>query len=364
MSASTSFKPSIRDAGELTDHKLYGSFRSLNRYEAPILKSKHEDMFKNKEFESAQVPLPPKPASGNNKKADDKQHNKKSSSRSKRSETNNNNSDEKKSKSKVKHKSLEQEKKEDEFIKYLGERHERRRKNKYSNDETNNNQDNFENSSMRKMNSSKERLHKPDKEEEETKQKIISKLNAFSANSKSDNESDSDNNNDNNNNNTTENEVEVDFQRLGSAKQNESLIKANQNSEFVKLILNFNTAEFVLTPAPQGQTVNCKILCRRGLINEYHFFLEQSDTANILLLKTHKRMASAKASHFIDVINYNEFGQRSSNEISCAKCSSNMARKKFKLNIDTNNFPLVETNTILNVLFRSNSGEPRYSYLI
>ena len=235
---------------------------------------------------------------------------------------------------------------------------------KYSNDETNNNQDNFENSSMRKMNSSKERLHKPDKEEEETKQKIISKLNAFSANSKSDNESDSDNNNDNNNNNNTENEVEVDVQRLGSAKQNESLIKANQNTEFVKLILNFNTAEFVLTPAPQGQTVNCKILCRRGLINEYHFFLEQSDTANILLLKTHKRMASAKASHFIDVINYNEFGQRSSNEISCAKCSSNMARKKFKLNIDTNNFPLVETNTILNVLFRSNSGEPRYSYLI
>jgi hypothetical protein len=216
---------------------------------------------------------------------------------------------------------------------------------------------------MRKMNSSKEKLHKPDKEEE-TKQKIISKLNAFSANSKSDNESDSDNNNDNNNNNNTENEVEVDVQRLGSAKQNESLIKANQNSEFVKLILNFNTAEFVLTPAPQGQTVNCKILCRRGLINEYHFFLEQSDTANILLLKTHKRMASAKASHFIDVINYNEFGQRSSNEISCAKCSSNMARKKFKLNIDTNNFPLVETNTILNVLFRSNSGEPRYLYLI
>ena len=149
---------------------------------------------------------------------------------------------------------------------------------------------------------------------------------------------------------------------LGSASKQYESLKVNQNSEFVKSILNFNTAEFVLTPPPQGTNVNCKILCRRGLINEYHFFLEQSDSPNILLLKTHKKMASAKASHFIDVINYNELGQRSTNEISCAKCSSNMARKKFKLNINNNSFPLVQPNNILNVLFRSNSGEPRFFF--
>ena len=57
MSAPTTFKPSIRDAGELTDHRIYGSFRSLHRFEAPIHKSKHEDIFRSKEYESS---LPPK----------------------------------------------------------------------------------------------------------------------------------------------------------------------------------------------------------------------------------------------------------------------------------------------------------------
>ena len=58
MSAPTTFKPSIRDAGELTEQRIYGSFRSLHRFEAaPAHKSKHDDIFKSKEYESS---LPPK----------------------------------------------------------------------------------------------------------------------------------------------------------------------------------------------------------------------------------------------------------------------------------------------------------------
>lgn len=388
MSASTTFKASIRGAGELTDHRLYGSFRSLHRYEAPILKSKHEDIFKSKEFESTIIPLPPKPHSANevvatknenaNEQSKEKKSTKERGSSGRRSKRGGSGEESKKNRH-HRHKKSEQdkeeeEKKDEEFLKYLGERHERRRKKHTTADEqinqdSNPNKENASEApvSLRRINSSKERLNHRGQEQEQNgdrkqlakqenkpertksksdRTKFITKTNAF--NESEDSDSDKDNKEDNSN------EVEVDIQKNNSKQE----LKLTQNSDYFKMILNFNTMNFLLTPAPHGQTIMCKILCRRGLINEYHFYLELADSANMLLLKTQRKMTSARPSHLINIVNYNDQGQKSVNEISCAKVSSNMARKKFKLVIDTSNFPSVESN-ILSVLFKSNSGEPR-----
>jgi len=273
-------------------------------------------------------------------------------------------------KEKEKQKEKDQENKDDEFIKYLGERHERRRKKQVINEETttisnsaNEKENHLESSSLRKMNLFKEKQHKPEsdqyidpkKTEKPAKldrQQFITHTNAFSAGSKSGDSSDLD---ENNPSNKVEDDIKVEVLRQHFKPEPEIV---NKDCDFFKSIKNFQTAEFILTPAPQGQTVNCKVLCRRGIISEYQFLLEQANTANILLMKTHRKMATAKATHFIDIVNYNDAGLRASNEVSCAKVSSNMGRKKFKLNVDNNNFPLVESN-ILNVIFKSNSGEPR-----
>lgn len=345
MSASTTFKPTIRDAGELTDQRLFGSFRSLNRFEAPIHKSKHEDIFKSKEFEAALIPIAPKIS---NESSEDKQLKKEreKSRRSKRGEDG-------KKHGKNRHKKEEKEdqaKKDEEFLKYIGERHERRRK-KNTHEE---NQENRQETPVR-INSSKERLQAEENVDKITKSKkdrlkFIMKTNAFGTHESKSDDSDSDNNIQND-----KDEIKVDIQKQINKQET---IKVNQEFDYFKSIKNFNTIDFLLTPAPQGQTINCKILCRRGLISEYQFLLEQSDCANILLMKTQRKMTSAKASHLINIINYNESGQKITNEITCAKISSNMARKKFKLNVDNTAFPLIEAN-VLNVIFKSNSGEPR-----
>ena len=384
MSASTTFKPSIRDAGELTDHRLYGSFRSLNKFDAPIPKSKHEDIFKSKEFESTIIPLPPKPHSANattNETNEETTKKTKKSSKERGSSGRHSKRSDEEGKKKHRHKNVEQneqeeEKKDEEFMKYLGERHERRRKKHIIEEQESTNNTTEAHVSLRRINSSKERLNQRGDEEkngeyklhkqssqpspkQETKpertrpksdrNKFITKKNAFNESQDSDSDKE-----DNNNHRNENDDIEVDIKKTNSKQE----MRVSPNSDFLKLIHNFNTMNFLLTPAPHGQTIMCKILCRRGLINEYHFFLEQLDNANILLLKTQRKMTTAKPSHFINIVNYNETGQRVLNEISCAKVSSNMARKKYKLNIDTNSFPSVESN-ILNVIFKSNSGEPR-----
>ena len=55
MSVSTIFKAGIRDAGNISDYKMHGSLRSVNKFDAPIPKGKYEDLFANKEFESTVI---------------------------------------------------------------------------------------------------------------------------------------------------------------------------------------------------------------------------------------------------------------------------------------------------------------------
>lgn len=203
------------------------------------------------------------------------------------------------------------------------------------------------------------------------------------------------------------NDVAVDVLRArGSAATSRTEAELNGrhlfndfNLDFFKLIRKTSMLNFILTPPPQGTIVRCKIICRKGIFNEYSFYLEDSQHNDILLMKTHRQMTTARAAHIITCLNttpnanvnmsgsYSSFAltdyyspSAGSNqyiagiELPCAKIKSNISRKKFKLELDTSvmaGSPLspsssmasprtmITNGDLLNTLFKSSLSEPR-----
>lgn len=91
------------------------------------------------------------------------------------------------------------------------------------------------------------------------------------------------------------------------------------------------------------------------------FYLEDyshGPKSNIeLLMKTHRKISTAKVNHMITACNYDEFWTKSSTEPTCGRITSNMSRKKFKLELQYND--LMASSEILSVEYKQVVGEPR-----
>ena len=362
MSATTVFNRCVvRDAGELAENKAYSSYRSLSRFQPTTqTKSKHEDIFQNNEFEmalSAIAAIPPQhpPASTESRKEKKTRH-----PRTRPKESHSTAAEDEQPKTKGHHKSerpKEEVAKEEDFMSYLDKRHERRRKKLAENTKTNEDAGGEQPSQPKRSDSraggerkrsasrsSKTNTSKQDKDKEEKKQFML-KPDAFSenANVKEDSESDSD-------------DVKVDIQKSNQIK----LEKINFSSEYFGPIKHGATIDFLLTPAPPGKVINCKIRKGKGILSDMQFYLEDNVGFNSLhlLMKTQRRMTTAKIYHFINAVNYDEFWEKSPHEPTCARIVSNMSRKKFKIDLQCSDLLLLNKD-ILNVEYKTKVGEPR-----
>lgn len=138
MSTITAFNHSIRDAGNLSDQKLFGSFRSLNRFSADvpsIPRSKHDDIFQNQEFENSLDAIAAIPAAQEESKTErrarhskDKKHRKQRTHNKERSDKENSNTRDHERDRPKENKDQDRERDKDEdAMKYLNHRRERRR---------------------------------------------------------------------------------------------------------------------------------------------------------------------------------------------------------------------------------------------
>ncbi len=90
------------------------------------------------------------------------------------------------------------------------------------------------------------------------------------------------------------------------------------------------------------------------------FFLEDyshGSKQNIeLLMRTHCKILTAKVNHVITACNYDEFWTKS-DFFTCGRITSNMSRKKWKLELQYND--LMSSSEILAVEYKQVVGEPR-----
>jgi len=423
MSASTAFNRSVRDAGDLSDQKLFGSFRSLNRFseEIPIPRSKYDEIF----LENSINPVAVIPSQDEAPKVE-----KKSKSHSKEKHHRKGHRDHKEhQKEKLQN---ENENKDDDFMRHLGQRHERRRKKQVENEEANKEEDNVqhrsdsrnrrhsdrESESNRRRSGSRQRtrdneetekannatsiqrsgsrqkareetanrddssstrlrsasrnsrkqkaeLNNNDSEKEQqranhqpkSKQQFMLNADAFSSlpptptpKSQKASESDSD---------SDDVEVKVNLVR---SQESTRIEKIDFDTEYFKPIKRCSTLQFLLTPAPQGKIINCKIRKGQGILSDLQFYLEDYNGYSMknnleMLMKTHRRMATAKVYHLITACNYDEFWTKSPTEPTCGRIVSNISRKKFKLDLQYND--LMTSKEILSVEYKSTAGEPR-----
>ena len=201
----------------------------------------------------------------------------------------------------------------------------------------------------------------------------------------------------NDSDNENEEEVAVDVVRAGRTHRADSGVDRcaqlfnDFQLDYFKLIRKTSMLNFILTPPPQGTIIRCKIICRKGIFNEYSFYLEDAQHNDILLMKTHRQMTTAKAAHIITCLNTATAAPPTANsfsltdfysasagssqyiagiELPCAKLKSNISRKKFKLELDTNVIGASSTSSssssssprntdLLSTLFKSSLSEPR-----
>lgn len=150
--------------------------------------------------------------------------------------------------------------------------------------------------------------------------------------------------------------IEIDKTKTRNSARNENVTLAY--TEYLKSIKGGDTLDFVLSPPPQGQLIHGKIICKKGIFNEYFFYLENKSQYDVYIMKATRKMTSAKIYYTIDTINYDQYGAASTTEVSCGRIVSNMSRKKFKLDL-SNNFVQFSNTEILNVAFKTKPGDPR-----
>ena len=129
------------------------------------------------------------------------------------------------------------------------------------------------------------------------------------------------------------------------------------SEKFFQPVLDGNTLEFALTPAPQGSIVNCIVTSRKGILsNEYFFYLENFNGEAFLIMRAHRK-ASTRSYFLIDIFNYGDTGEKNKpSETNAARIISNISRNKFKLDLFNTNLASPE---LLVVSYKTNIGEPR-----
>ena len=162
---------------------------------------------------------------------------------------------------------------------YLDKRHERRRKKLAENNKTNEEPAVEQPTQLKRSDSraggerkrsasrTNSKTNKDDDELKSDKKQFMLKTDAFSEGpAKEDSESDSD-------------DVKVDIQKSNQMK----LEKINFSSEYFRPIKHGATIDFLLTPAPPGTVINCKIRKGKGILSDMQFYLEDNVVADIPL---------------------------------------------------------------------------------
>jgi tubby and related proteins len=170
---------------------------------------------------------------------------------------------------------------------------------------------------------------------------------------------------DDENNNDQEVKVDIDRPNYHQQQQQQRNINGDNSlvsEQFFRPVQEGNTLEFALTPAPQGNIVNCIVTSRKGILsNEYFFYLENFNGEAFLIMRAHRK-ASARSYFLIDIFNYNGGGdggggeKNKPSETNAARIVSNMSRNKFKLELFNTNLVSPE---LLVVSYKTNVGEPR-----
>lgn len=164
-----------------------------------------------------------------------------------------------------------------------------------------------------------------------------------------------------------DNEVEVAVERKSpKSTDNPAAPQPNEipnvQSDYFSSIYKSSMVDFLLTPAPVGKTICCKIVCQKGFFNEYSFYLENFNTKDLLIMKAHRRITSTKSYYLINLVNYNSYGIQTSynqhdSNLNCARIVSNIYRRKFRLDLN-NNYAVYNNRDLLNVTFKTTVGEP------
>jgi hypothetical protein len=118
-----------------------------------------------------------------------------------------------------------------------------------------------------------------------------------------------------------------------------SLSNASENFKlFFKKPLVETSFNFVLTPAPIGHTIHCKIVCRKSIFTEYLFYLEKGSNNgedDLLLMTTRRRMNTPKTCYSIDIIEHNNSKVIEDNKLKIIQ--SNRRRVSVSVSDDNNN---------------------------
>jgi hypothetical protein len=151
-------------------------------------------------------------------------------------------------------------------------------------------------------------------------------------------------------------ELKVDVDLIKESTRVFNLI----DDSFFKSIYDGDTLDFLLTPAPPGQLINCKIFCQKGLITDYFFHVEKigMDNANLLLMKASRKLTTTKSNYTIIPVNHNMTSGVYNSGVSCARFASNMGKKKFRLEINGANLAHLDSEQILDVVYSSFPNEP------
>lgn len=154
--------------------------------------------------------------------------------------------------------------------------------------------------------------------------------------------------------NNNDEEVKVDIDR-NQRKLDPATVLVSE--KFFQPVLDGNTLEFALTPAPQGNIVNCIVTTRKGILsNEYFFYLENFNGEAFLIMRA-RRKASTRSYFLIDIFNYGDTNEKNKpSETNAARIISNISRNKFKLDLFNTNLASPE---LLVVSYKTNIGEPR-----
>lgn len=341
----SSFRAVVRSAGNLeTENKIYGSFRSLNKFEPVFESNKHADIFEKFDIEPAKdvPPLPPTSSIDRKKKKKIRRNKESTKENEKVIESRHGSQSIEKVETNIKSEEQNQEsnsndpdEKIKEAVRRMTNKRQRRAEKNHLGEIKNSESDqdkvsNRKNDQLVKTESIKNQNSNPKLAFEEKKT-----------------ESESDG----------ENDAKIEIEKTKS-KEPANIQNTLVGMEYFKPIKAGDTLDFTLCPPPQGQLVHGKIICKKGIFNEYFFYLENYKNSNLYIMKATRKMTSAKVNYTIDTINYDQYGIASSTEVSCARIVSNMSRKKFKLNL-SNNFVQFSNTEILNVSFKTKPGDPR-----
>lgn len=163
----------------------------------------------------------------------------------------------------------------------------------------------------------------------------------------------------------SDNDVRVDIDgNSGRPKTSKQIGKGTRvldlaHDLYFKPIFDGESLRFMLTPAPHDKTIQCKIVCERGLFTDFQFYMENlgEEGSNLLIMRATRRLSSAKPSFSLSAVNHVDSSMRG--DPHCARLQSeNMSKRRFHLKLNNSYLGHLNNEEILDVQFTSFPNEP------